>query len=90
MSDVLCADYVLSFDHAMKIIKKLKVKRHAALGFYYDLEDLNLDIWTCSYLYVEPKPGRLSDEDYNAFAKHVFGDYRGGVRAFRLRVYRPA
>ncbi len=35
-------EYLISFSDAMKVIKGLKVKRHAKLGFSYELTDLNL------------------------------------------------
>ena len=93
MSDVLVADYIISFDHAMKLIKKLKVKKHAALGFYYELEDLNRDVWSCLSLFVPDAANprhRTTDEQYASFMKRVYADYRGGTPAFRLKVFRPA
>ena len=93
MTDILVADYIISFAHAMKLIKKLKVKKHAALGFYYELEDLNRDVWSCRSLFVPEAANthhRTSGEEHARFMKRVYADYRDGTPAFRLKVFRPA
>jgi hypothetical protein len=81
---VLIVQHLISFSHAMQMIKRLKIKKHAALGFYYELVDLGMTT-TCRLLsrrvpeFVHPKSGCL--EMYS-------DDYKSDTDLFHLKVYR--
>ena len=83
MSEVLVVEHLLSLNHATKIIRKFKQKKHRDAGYWFELTDLNCPIWHKSL------PQRFPHLfDHEGVCKHMYADYGGGVPGYHLKVYR--
>lgn len=83
MSAVL-VEHLISLPHATKIMKLFKQKRHAALGYYFELTDLGVSI---HHRGIAKKFPHLCDPDRDGLPRH-YADYSGAVHGYHLKVYR--
>lgn len=67
---VLVVEFYISLPHALNMIKKLSIKRHAALGFYYDLQESDLLIKERHYRWeIEKSYPKLYSSKYPAYTQ---------------------
>lgn len=83
MNRIVVIQWLISFSHAIRIIKKLGVKKHRALGFSYDLTELGCSIHARELFRRLPK---LRNKDNETL--RMYGDYPGDTMGWHLVVYR--
>lgn len=83
MKDVLVVEHVISLNHATAILRKFKQKKHDSHGYWFDLEDLGVNIWHKS---IRQRLPHLFD--YEGVCKRMYADYGGSTDGYHLRVYR--
>ena len=83
MRDVLVAELLLSLNHAMKILRLFKQKKHANQGFFFELTDLGVSIHHRSIAEMFPHlcAGRRD-------LPRQYADYPGRTDGYHLKVYR--
>lgn len=79
MTDPLIVEYVISLQHAARLMKKMNSKRHRNTGYYFVLDDLGLTMYD-----------RNIERQYSHLIEKYYADYSmsNPVAAYRLRVYR--
>ena len=83
MSTVLVVEHLISLRHATKIMKTLKQRKHAKLGYFFELTDLGVNIWHQSL------PQRFPHLfDHDRVCKSMYADYGGTTAGYHLKVYR--
>ena len=73
--------WYISHEHATRLMKKLAVKRHRHMGYYYEFEDLG---YFEHYLRAEAKKGNFPVDNQ----PRVYADYPYDVQGGLLTVYR--
>jgi hypothetical protein len=65
-------EYLISWQHALRMQKKLNMKRHRSAGYCVDIEDTKLTAH------------RLTEETKNM----VYAEYKTDLPLFRIKVFR--
>lgn len=82
-TSVLVVEHLISFVHATAILKKFKQKKHAKMGYFFELTDLGMNIWDTrinkTFDYLKKAGNDLPPR---------YGDYPGGTAGWHLKVYR--
>lgn len=82
---VLVVEHIISYAHAVAILKKFKVKKHAKMGYFFELTDLGMNIWNRKIEKMFPHLKKVGDD-----LVPRYGDYsgHGGADGWHLKVYR--
>lgn len=84
MTRVLVVEHLISLSHATKILKLFKQKKHAALGYSFELTDLGVSI---HHRGIAKKFPHLCDPARDGLPRH-YADYTGATDGYHLKVYR--
>ena len=83
LKEVLVVEHLISLSHAVRILNKFKVKKHAKMGYFFELIDLGMSIHD---LDVRKKVPQFLD--VKSGCMRIFGDYSGDTQGYHLKVYR--
>jgi hypothetical protein len=83
MSRVLVVEHLISLNHATKVMRLFKQKKHKDAGYFFELTDLGVNIWHRSLRQRFP---HLFDDE--GVCKHLYADYGGTTNGYHLKVYR--
>lgn len=82
--DVVVCELILSLPHATAIIKKFNQKKHRSANYFFELEDLGLNIWDRE---IDKRFPHLLKRLSDYFIPR-FGDYGGDTAGYYLKVLR--
>ncbi len=84
MRDLLLVHRVLSLNHATKILRLFKQKKHADKGYFFELEDLGFCAYTRKF--YEKLGTELNDDTF--WRRRWYAEYLPTTELYRLKVYR--
>lgn len=84
MRDLLLARRVLSLNHATKILRRFKQKKHASAGYFFELEDLGF--YAYSTKFYEYFGDELNVPTF--WSRVMYGEYGPLTNLYVLKVFR--
>ena len=83
LKNVLVIEHIISLAHATTMVRKFKVKKHARMGYFFELKDLGMNIWDPK---IEKMFHHLKKPNNDLVSR--FADYGGVTAGYHLKVYR--